>query len=495
LHAPGTTLAHYRLVEKIGEGGMGVVWRALDTTLGRDVAIKVLPDAFASDPERLARFEREARLLASLNHPRIAGVYGFHTDAGARFLAMELVEGTSLSERLRRGPLPLPDALAVARQLADALEIAHERGIIHRDLKPGNIMLADDGGVKVLDFGLAKALEGDRGGPSNPSLTQSPTITAMTSANVILGTAAYMSPEQARGQSADKRADVWAFGVILFEMLVGSQLFQGDTVSDTLAAVLRAEPDWTQLPRETPARVRRLIERCLTRDVRQRLRDIGEARIALDAAASGATDAERVATTAPPLARHSALRPLAFAAIGLAAGVIGAMLFARPSQHAAEGPVRRFVIAEADTTGADPGENVISPDGRMIAYLRGSTLWLQPLDALEPRRLASADGMKNLFWSPDSRHIGYVSGTKAMKVSVAGGEPLLIADAREPFTNGSGATWRSDGVVVGTRAEADGLLEAPSVGANSVSCSRRIRPGSRTSTSRTRSPTGAACCS
>jgi len=462
--ATGSSLAHYRLADKLGEGGMGVVWRAHDTTLGRDVALKVLPDVFASDPERLARFEREARLLASLNHPRIAAVYGFHAEGEVRFLAMELAEGESLAQRLERGPLAVDEAIAVARQIAEALEAAHERGIIHRDLKPGNIMLAPDGGVKVLDFGLAKALEGDPAPGSSPRLSQSPTITqAMTSANVILGTAAYMSPEQARGQAVDKRADVWSFGVILFEMLTGRQLFEGDTVSDTLAAVLRAETDWKSLPAATPARVRRLIERCLVRDARQRLRDIGEARILLDAVVSGAPEEPaRVAEAAP--AARSRLSPVLFAVAGLVAGGVAMAGLGRLVTKSPEVPLRRFVVASPDSASQPPLAPAISPDGSTVAWLVGSTLWVRPLGSVEARPLATVSGIASPFWSPDSRTIGFLSGNRVMKVALSGGDPQIVSDVRKPFTSGSGATWSDDGVILSSRAENDGILEAPSLG-------------------------------
>src|SRR5678815_4745263 len=280
---PGTRFGQYELGAPLGAGGMGEVYRARDTKLGREVAIKVLPEAFAADPERLARLEREARLLASLNHPGIAHLYGFETATlpGGQlrhFLVMELAEGEDLAARLKRGPVPVEESIAVARQIADALEEAHEKGIVHRDLKPANVTLAPDGKVKVLDFGLAKAYsnEPDTGGSSD--LSRSPTLAqAGTMAGMILGTAAYMSPEQARGRTLDRRADIWAFGVVVFEMLTGAQLFKGETVSDTLAAVLRQEVDWNELPRSTPRNVRRLLMRCLERDPKKRLRDIGEA--------------------------------------------------------------------------------------------------------------------------------------------------------------------------------------------------------------------------
>ena len=280
---PGRMLSHYRLIAPIGEGGMGVVWRATDTTLDRDVAIKVLPEAFSLDPERMARFEREAKILASLNHPHIASIYGLASADGVRFLAMELVEGADLAVRLEQGPMPVAEALDVARQTAEALEAAHEKGIIHRDLKPANIKVTSDGQVKVLDFGLAKALEGESAQSGSPSLTQSPTLTgAMTAANVILGTAAYMSPEQARGKAVDRRADIWAFGGVLYECLTARRAFVGETVSDTLAKILERDPDYAALPKTVPARVVELLRRCLAKEARTRLRDIGDARIVLE---------------------------------------------------------------------------------------------------------------------------------------------------------------------------------------------------------------------
>src|SRR5262245_59700830 len=296
---------------------MGEVWRAADTTLGRDVAVKILPDAFASDPERLARFEREAKVLAALNHPSIATVYGFHDCAGVRFLAMELVPGEDLSARIARGRVPLHDAIEIARHVAEALEAAHEQGIIHRDLKPANVKLTPDGRIKVLDFGLAKAL--DSAGSSNPGRTDtgmSPTVTSLgTVAGVILGTAAYMSPEQARGRSVDKRADTWAFGVLLYEMLTGKRPFDGETVSDTLASVLKTEPDWNALPADTPPGMRTLLRRCLAKDPKQRLRSAWDALFDLDATEKG---------TVP----SSAPRPTTWRsrAPWLVAGALGALL-------------------------------------------------------------------------------------------------------------------------------------------------------------------------
>ena len=273
---PGTSLGHYDVTSLLGEGGMGQVWQATDTQLNRQVALKILPDAFAADPDRLARVTREAQILASLNHPNIAAIYGIEEAEGTRALVLELVEGPTLADRIRKGPIALDEALPIVKQIADALEAAHEQGVIHRDLKPANIKVKDDGTVKVLDFGLAKALAGDG---LDADLSQSPTVTAAgTREGVILGTAAYMSPEQARGKPLDKRTDIWSFGCVLFETLTGRAVFGGETLSDTIANVLDRQPDWAALPAATPPAIRKLLRRCLDREPRERLRDIGDAR-------------------------------------------------------------------------------------------------------------------------------------------------------------------------------------------------------------------------
>ena len=308
---PGSRLGPYEITAPLGEGGMGDVYRATDSKLKREVAIKVLPEAFAADAERLARFEREAQVLAQLQHPNIASIYGLEESSGVRALVMELVEGDDLAERLKRGPLPLDEALAIARQIAEALEAAHEKGIVHRDLKPANVKLTPDGKVKVLDFGLAKAMDPPAGSASaadlarSPTLMNSPTMTAAhgTQLGVILGTAAYMAPEQARGGAVDKRADIWAFGVVLYEMLTGRSLFAADTVSDTLAGVLKSEIDLAKLPAGTPPAIRRLLRRCLERNPKNRLHDIADARIVLDELEAGVADESPVAPATPVRAR------------------------------------------------------------------------------------------------------------------------------------------------------------------------------------------------
>ena len=331
---PGTRLGVYEVNAPIGEGGMGQVYRAMDTTLGRQVAIKILPDAFASDPERLARFEREARTLASLNHPHIAAIYGFEKSAGVHALVMELVEGEDLSQRIARGAIPFDEALPIAKQIADALEAAHEQGIIHRDLKPANIKVRSDGTVKVLDFGLAKAMEPAAG--SSPNLSMSPTITtpAMTQAGMILGTAAYMSPEQARGKTVDKRADIWAFGAVLYEMLTGRRAFEDEDVSMTLSKVLQREPDFDALPPSVPARVSQALRVCLRKDPKQRAGDIRDVRLALE----GAFETVGPQTTAMAMTAASRGRLVGMTALAVAAVIVAIALAIPAVRHLRETP-------------------------------------------------------------------------------------------------------------------------------------------------------------
>jgi len=475
---PGTTIGHYRLAEIIGEGGMGVVWRAHDTSLGRDVAIKVLPDLLARDPERLARFEREAKLLASLNHPGIAAIYGLHQEGAVRCLVMELAEGVTLAQRIDRGVLPLEEVLRIALAVAEALESAHERGIIHRDLKPANIMISGDPGgsntragrVKLLDFGLAKAFEGDGGAASSPNVTQSPTITAaMTGANVILGTAAYMSPEQARGQTADRRADVWSFGVVLFEMLTGQRLFAGETVSDTLASVLKVEPDWGALPADLPPRVRTLLRRCLDRDRNRRLRDIGEARITLEdelgrapdthlaaALASGAIPAASALAGAPA---GSLRRWLVVAGAALAGGVLvfAAMRLLAPGREAAA-PLRKLTLGNPGKE-ERPSNPVVSPDGRAVAYLTPSHIVVREFHALETRTFPVEGPVGDLFWSPDGRSLGYVVRSRLTRVDALSGQQQAVCEAKGSFAGGSGGSWGPDGTILYSQADTQGLFE------------------------------------
>ncbi|MBI5169117.1 MAG: protein kinase [Candidatus Eisenbacteria bacterium] len=442
--AAGDRLGLYEIVAPLGAGGMGEVYRARDTRLDRVVAIKVLPEAFAEDPERLARFEREARLLASLNHPNIAALHGLESEGGRRYIAMEFVDGLSLAQRLASGALPIEDALDVARQVATALEAAHEGGIVHRDLKPGNVMLRPDGTVKVLDFGLAK---GAAGSASDSSLSMSPTRTnAMTGDGMILGTAAYMSPEQARGKPVDRRADIWSFGCVLFECLTGRQAFEGETVSDLIASILKGTIEWDALPAATPPRVRTLLERCLERDARQRLRDIGEARLVLEQ--PGSAEAPAAAPAVPARA------PLPIAAL-----VGGALLLAAIASFAAWTlkPAPRVATTWAElmppaggrwewTVG---GDGAVSPDGRW--FISSAT------DSLKVRRLVLRDietgGVRPLggteegsypFWSPDGKSIGFFMPGRLQRLELDGGSITTIA----PAPDGRGGAWNTAGQIV-----------------------------------------------
>jgi Tol biopolymer transport system component len=432
----GEAIAHYRITAKLGEGGMGEVWRATDTKLNRDVAIKILPASFAQDPERMARFEREAKVLASLNHPNIAQIFGIED----RALVMELVEGETL-----HGPLPLETALDYACQIAGALEAAHEKGIVHRDLKPGNIMVTAAGVVKVLDFGLAKAAEepvaaGDQS--NSPTVTISP-----TRAGVILGTAAYMSPEQARGSAVDKRADIWSFGVVLYEMLTGRGLFAGETVSDTLAAVLKSDPDWAALPAETPWGIRRLLRRCLERDRKRRLHDIADARIEIEEAL-----AEPKPLAAPPATNQRRLGWIA--AVGLLLGAFGLWQLWRVGRLAENDNVIRFQIHTPSggrfiPAGAFGGGLAVSPDGRTVAFMANvdgsSGVWVRPLDAIDARLLPGTNGATTPFWSPDSKSVAFSSGDKLRAFDLVHGTLVNICDIPGTFTGGS---WSEDGRIV-----------------------------------------------
>jgi Tol biopolymer transport system component len=444
----GRTIGNYEVTGHIGAGGMGEVYRARDTQLGRDVAMKVLPETFAADPERLMRFEREARLLASLNHGNIATIHGVESDGGHRILVMEYAEGEDLAARIARGPVPVDDAVAVARQIADALEAAHDQGVIHRDLKPANVVVTTHGVVKVLDFGLAKAIEGDA---SNSGLSQSPTLlgSSPTALGVILGTAAYMSPEQARGKRVDRRADVFAFGCVLYEMFTGKRVFDGDTVSDTLAAVLRAEPDWNALPADIPPRVRALLKRCLEKDPRMRLRDMGEARIVLDAVAGGDTgEAPAAAAPAAPS------RPwLVWVLAGLLLACATGWFLTRSPTEAVDTRVVTAALPIPEETpmslwGAHPGPPTLSPDGKYVALCviagSGPHLAVRELATDEIRSFAGTDGAGYPFWSPDSRQIGFFATGKLRRVNLTGGAPVTICDAEV----GKGGTWLTDGTII-----------------------------------------------
>ncbi len=451
--SPGDRLGVYEVTAEIGAGGMGIVYRARDTKLGRDVALKVLPDLFADDPERLARFQREAKVLASLNHPNIASIYGLEESAGVRALVLELVEGPTLAERIAQGAIPIDEALPIAKQIADALEAAHEAGVIHRDLKPANVKVKDDGMVKVLDFGLAKALGPESGG--DPS--QSPTMTsAATRMGVIMGTAAYMSPEQARGKPVDKRADVWAYGAVLFEMLTGQRPFQGRDASEMLAAVMMKEPEWPALPANIPAPLSRLLRRCLEKDPKDRLRDIGDARVEVREA--GGVPPTTDAPTAPvtQLARWRQVLPWALGALIVGSLLTGLAVWSvmRP----APSRLVRFTMSpdgnRALTIAAASSDVAISPDGEHIAYFTGGTsvggaelLHVRSLDQLTSATLAAGSGPFNAFFSPDSEWVGFYDqpGPTLKRVSVMGGPTRTICELP---TNLRGASWGADDTII-----------------------------------------------
>ena len=452
--SPQQTIAHYRIVSKLGEGGMGAVYRATDTKLNRDVAIKILPEVFAADPDRMARFHREAQVLASLNHPHIAAIYGVEQSA----LVMELVAGPTLADRIAQGPIPIEEALPIARQIAEALEYAHERGVVHRDLKPANVKVTPEGSVKVLDFGLAKIAD-DRAPAGDPA--NSPTLSMRaTQAGMILGTVCYMAPEQARGHAVDRRADIWAFGVVLFEMLSGKRLIDEQSVSDSLAAVLKGDLSLAALPHTAPRRIRSLIERCLIRDPRQRLRDIGEARIVLDARAEPETAAVPAAA-APNTSRK--LR-LAVAALFVAAVAAGAgWYFGRAGVPTPE--VARLSLAlPAPYSGLDLNNLAISPDGRTIAFVAHGAardaLYLRPLDRAENRLVAGSEDARSPVFSPDGSWILFLIGGTIKKVSVSGGSPTTLCNAPEPL----GLEWDADGVIRFSPGFTLGLAEVPAAG-------------------------------
>ena len=451
---PGTRLGPYEVTGQLGAGGMGEVCRARDTKLNREVALKVLPQAFAADPQRMTRFHREAQLLATLNHPNIAAIHGFE-DGPPVAIVMELVEGETLAAMIDRGPLPLDEALQIAKQIAEALEYAHDRGVVHRDLKPANIKVAPGGAVKVLDFGLAKAL-GDSADSSLDLNSMSPTLSlAATQAGVILGTAAYMAPEQAKGKGADRRSDIWAFGVVLYEMLAGARMFAGDSVAETLASVMKDQLTFAGLPAATPTRVRRLVSRCLERDIRRRLQSIAEARIVIDDAIAGVPDDAATAVTAAAPASARWLWAVTVAAVLAAVGV-GAWAWSRP-QPAAPAPAHfTWTLPEGvRLTASAPNapQVAVSPDGRQVAFVadegdRDRTIWVRDVGSLEARRLDLTEGAMFPFWSPDGRQIAYFTNGRLLRVSVAGGAPLEICATQ----NGEGGTWfqrdGEDGVIV-----------------------------------------------
>jgi serine/threonine-protein kinase len=447
----GTRLGSYEVIAAIGAGGMGQVYRARDTRLDRDVAIKALPDLMAGDPERVLRFEREAKVLAALNHPHIGAIYGVEEANESRYLVLEFVEGQSLADRLRAGPLPIDEAVAIAFQLLDALEAAHEKGIIHRDLKPANIMLTADGHAKVLDFGLARIVESETAGESANSPTMS---LAGTRAGVILGTAGYMSPEQAKGRVADKRSDVWAFGCVLFEMLTGRRVFDGEDVSETLAAVLRAEPDWSRLPADLPAGVRTLLMRCLERDRKARIPEIAAVRFLLQDALSQSAGAP---LAVPTLAAQTpvwqrALPIVAIAVLAAAGGAAVAWYLASPPA-----PIPQHLTVMVPEGSLPPGVNrsqlAVSPDGTQIVYSTYVSLYLRPLSDDEPRAIQGTDvgRVMDPVFSPDGQSIAFqalrAAGPALMRVPIAGGTASTICAVNDLY----GLSWDESGIIFAQR--------------------------------------------
>ena len=444
---PGTRLGVYEISALIGEGGMGQVYRARDTKLNRDVALKVLPDSFAHDADRRARSTREAQTLASLNHPHIAAIYGLEESGGITALVMELVEGDDLSQRIARGAIPIDEALPIAKQIADALEAAHEQGIIHRDLKPANIKVRADGTVKVLDFGLAKAMEPAAGSSSN--MSQSPTLSMRaTQAGIILGTAAYMAPEQARGKTVDKRADIWAFGVVLFEMLAGAPPFPGEDISRVLARVIDRDPDWTLLPPTLSPALGRYLRRCLMKDPRQRIRDIGDVRLALEGAfETAAPQTTPAATTEAPRGRLAWMT--AFAGV-LGVALITALALWAPWRSPPVPTLRTLLVsigADASLSTISGASAILSPDGTTLAFVatdaNRSRLYIRKLDQLQAGALAGTEDADSPFMSPDSQWIAFFASGKLKKVAVTGGAAVNLCDA----PNARGGTWADDDTI------------------------------------------------
>ncbi|HUD71178.1 MAG TPA: protein kinase [Dongiaceae bacterium] len=471
--SPGTRLGVYELIGPLGAGGMGEVWRARDTRLQRDVAIKVLPDLLAEEPERLARLTREAQTLAALNHPNIAHIHGLEESGGVRALVMELVEGEDLSALIARGPMPLAEALPIARQVADALEAAHEQGIIHRDLKPANVKVRPDGTVKVLDFGLAKVMDplaGAAGGRSGGDLTNSPTLTARaTQAGVILGTAAYMAPEQARGRVVDRRADIWAFGVVLYEMLTGRRAFEGDDISITLAGVLKDDVDLRVLPADLPAGVRRLLRRCLEKDPRRRLASMGDARLEMEdtepPAAAGAAPTAGAAAARRGLSLPVALG-IAAAAVVVTAAVMRSLAPA-PALPAATGVTRLAVTLPDDSEIAETNRLplALSPDGSMLVFVArretAQQLYLRRLTEREAVPLPGTEGAATPFFSPDGQWIAFFAQGKIKRIAVGGAAMQIVAsEAIDP----RGGSWGTDGNIYYAPTNTSGLFKVPAAG-------------------------------
>jgi eukaryotic-like serine/threonine-protein kinase len=466
----GTKLGSYEILSLLGTGGMGEVYLALDPKLDREVALKVLPTELSRDLDRMARFRREAQVLASFSHPHIASVYGLEDSGAIPALVMELVEGPTLADRAALGPIPIEESLTIAKQIAEALEYAHERGVVHRDLKPANVKLTAEGDVKVLDFGLAKVLQPESA--DNTNVTDSPTLTSVpTQIGVILGTAAYMSPEQAKGKRVDRRTDIWALGCMLFEMLTGKACFQGETVTDTLAVILREEPDWTQLPAETPAKACELLRRCLTKDVKQRLQAIGDARITLEETIHSPQPSLRDNAAATPSNTWRSFLPWALVGVCAIALLITLAAWWKSCTRPAPGAMK-FELALA------PGQSfnfeghpplAISPDGSHLAYSirKGSTaqIYVRALDSVEAKPLPGTDGAFGPFFSPDGQWVAFFARGKLWKVPVRGGPVFELCDVGG---NPRGGSWSSNGNIYAAISAISGLVRVPQDGGQPV---------------------------
>jgi serine/threonine protein kinase len=462
----GTRIGPFLVKSNLGEGGMGIVFRALDTKLHRDVALKLLPEHLADDPERLSRFQREAQVLASLNHPNIAQIHGLEESDNARCIVMELVEGETLQERLKRGSVPVNEALQIAKQICEGLEAAHEKGIIHRDLKPANIKLTTDGAVKVLDFGLARMREAEGAGTN---LANSPTLmSAASTPGMIMGTAAYMSPEQAKGRPVDRRTDIFAFGAVLYEMLTGRATFEGDDVTEILGRVVTAEPDWSRMPAETPPAIHRILRRSLKKDQRQRLGDIRDARLEIEDTLNAPP--QSAPFVAPPT-RNSRLAWIVAAITTLALASLAILHFGE--RPVAEVPEMRVEITTPPTQG--PLEFALSPDGRYIVMVASGDgpqrLWLRALDKTDAQPMVGTEGADYPFWSPDSRSIGFTATGKLKRIDIAGGPPQTLANTSPP----RGGAWSSDGTILFT-AVLGPLSRIPASGGEPVAATRLDPP-------------------
>jgi Tol biopolymer transport system component len=435
----GTRIGPYTVTSSLGEGGMGIVFRAHDTKLHRDVALKLLTEHLADDADRILRFQREAQVLASLNHPNIAQIYGLEEFNNTRCIVMELVEGETLQERLKSGPIPVDEALPIAKQMAEGLEAAHERGIVHRDLKPANIKLTPHGKVKVLDFGLAKAFQEYQ----EPSVSNSPTLISTSIPGVILGTASYMSPEQAKGKETDRTADVWAFACVFYEMLAGHRVFEGETVGEILGGVFKAEPNWTRLPPDTPQAILRLLRRCLQKDRKLRLHDMADARLDIDEAQGEPPTTVPVAAITSRRRRERVAWAAAILGVLVGAASLSTALFNR---EALERPVVRFSVGESAVLAND--DVGVSPDGKLVAYTALSNskqmIWVRPLDSLAAQPVPGTEDGFQPFWSPDNRSIGFFASGKLKRVDLGASQAQVLTDATTPF----GGSWNNDGVIL-----------------------------------------------